>query len=412
MSVRVAVVGLGRIGLPLVLSFADHGCEVIGIDRDQGVLDRIRTGRMPFKETGTQELLERVMRGDKLELSDQIRDASGADYIVLTLGTPALAQIEIDVSQIRQAVDDLMPVLREGQTIILRSTVGPGTTEWLAGYLEQLRGFEIGRDLFVAHVPERIAVNHFLDEIEALPAIVGGVGEESGRRAAELFEVFGAPIEQTTPVQAELAKIWTNILRYANFALPNLLMMQSERHGANVFDVIELINHDYPRGGMAMPGLTAGTCLRKDFTFSEESSAAPGMLLAVSRVHETVPHFLVEGAKRRLNGTLRDKKIAVLGLTFKRDTDDPRDSLSFKLIRLLERELCQVARHDPFLPDQSDPLDEALSGAEAVIVATNHSAYEDVLSHLPPHTLLCDPWNVTGAGQVFAFTDELVPAAR
>jgi UDP-N-acetyl-D-mannosaminuronic acid dehydrogenase len=412
MPARVAVVGLGRIGLPLALSFADHGCEVIGIDRDQGVLDRIRTGRMPFKETGTQELLERVMRGDKLELSDQIRDASGADYIVLTLGTPALAQIEIDVSQIRQAVDDLMPVLREGQTIILRSTVGPGTTEWLAGYLEQLRGFEIGRDLFVAHVPERIAVNHFLDEIEALPAIVGGVGEESGRRAAELFEVFGAPIEQTTPVQAELAKIWTNILRYANFALPNLLMMQCERHGANVFDVIELINHDYPRGGMAMPGLTAGTCLRKDFTFSEESSAAPGMLLAVSRVHETVPHFLVEGAKRRLNGTLRDKKIAVLGLTFKRDTDDPRDSLSFKLIRLLERELCQVARHDPFLPDQSDPLDEALSGAEAVIVATNHSAYEDVLSHLPPHTLLCDPWNVTGAGQVFAFTDELVPAAR
>ena len=136
------------------------------------------------------------------------------------------------------------------------------------------------------------------------------------------------------------------------------------------------------------------------------------MLLAVSRVHETVPHFLVEGVKRRLNGTLRDKKIAVLGLTFKRDTDDPRDSLSFKLIRLLERELCQVVRHDPFLPDQSDPLDEALSGAEGVIVATNHSAYEDVLARLAPQTLLCDPWNVTGAGQVFAFTDELVLAKR
>ena len=412
MSASVAVVGLGRIGLPLALSFADHGCTVIGIDREPTVLDRIRTGQMPFKETGTQELLERVMGGDKLELSDQIRDASGTDYIILTLGTPALAQIEIDVSQIRQAVDDLMPVLREGQTIILRSTVGPGTTEWLAGYLEQLRGFDIGRNLFVAHVPERIAVNHFLEEIEALPTIVGGVGEESGRRAASLFEVFGAPIEHTTPVQAELAKIWTNILRYANFALPNLLMMQCERHDANVFEVIDLITRDYPRGGMAMPGLTAGTCLRKDFTFSEESSAAPGMLLAVSRVHETVPHFLVEGVKRRLNGTLRDKKITVIGLTFKRDTDDPRDSLSFKLIRLLERELCQVARHDPFLPDQSDPLDEALSGAEAVIVATNHSAYEDILSQLAPHTLLCDPWNVTGAGQVFAFTDELVPAAR
>jgi UDP-N-acetyl-D-mannosaminuronic acid dehydrogenase len=412
MPASVAVVGLGRIGLPLALSFAEHGCSVIGVDREAGVLDRIRSGKMPFEETGTQELLERVLQSDRLELTQQIQDASEADYIVLTLGTPALAQIEIDLSQIRQAVDDLLPVLREGQTIVLRSTVGPGTTEWLAGYLEQKRGFEVGRDLFVAHVPERIAVNHFLEEVETLPAIIGGVGERSGAKAAELFEVFGGEIEHTTPVQAELAKIWTNILRYAQFAMPNLLMMQCEQHGANVFEVIELINRDYPRGGMAMPGLTAGTCLRKDFTFAEEGSPAPGMLMAVSRVHETVPHFLVEGVKRRLAGTLKDKKIAVLGLTFKRDTDDPRDSLSFKLIRLLERELCHVARHDPYLPDQSDPIEEALSGAEAVIVATNHSAYDDLLPSLAPQTLICDPWNVTNGGQVFAFTDELVPAPR
>jgi UDP-N-acetyl-D-mannosaminuronic acid dehydrogenase len=410
MASSVAVVGLGRIGLPLALSFADHGCGVLGIDRDSAVLDGIRSGQMPFQETDTQELLERVLASNRLRLSPQIQDASAADYIVLTLGTPALAQVEIDVSQIRQVVDDLLPVLQEGQTIILRSTVGPGTTEWLSGYLEQKRGFAVGRDLFVAHVPERIAVNHFLEEIETLPTIVGGVGGRSGEKAAALFEIFGAEIEQTTPVQAELAKIWTNILRYAQFALPNLLMMQCEQHGANVFEVIELINRDYPRGGMAMPGLTAGTCLRKDFVFSEERSPAPGMLMAVSRVHETVPHFLVEGVKRRMAGTLQDKKITVLGLTFKRDTDDPRDSLSFKLIRLLERELCHVARHDPYLPDQSDPLEEALSGAEAVIVATNHSAYDDLLPRLAPQTLLCDPWNVTGSGQVFAFSDELVPA--
>ena len=156
--------------------------------------------------------------------------------------------------------------------------------------------------MFVAHVPERIAADRFLAEIGTLPCIVGGVGEASGERAAELFAVLGAPIVQTTPVQAELAKIWTNILRYATFALPNLLMMDCERYGANVFDVIELINRDYPRGGMAMPGLTAGTCLRKDFTFSEERSNAPGMLLAVSRVHESVPLFLVDGVKRRLGG--------------------------------------------------------------------------------------------------------------
>src|SRR4029077_7594108 len=198
----------------------------------------------------------------------------------------------------------------------------------------------------------------FMEEIGTLPCIVGGVGDGSGSRAAELFSVFGAPIVQTTPVQAELAKIWTNILRYATFALPNLLMMDCERYGANVFDVIELINRDYPRGGMAMPGLTAGTCLRKDFAFSEERSNAPGMLLAVSRVHETVPLFLVDGVKRRL-GTLRERRVAVLGLAFKRDTDDERDSLSHKLIRLLERELADVAVHDLVVASPTATLEEA-----------------------------------------------------
>jgi UDP-N-acetyl-D-mannosaminuronic acid dehydrogenase len=232
------------------------------------------------------------------------------------------------------------------------------------------------------------------------------VGERSGAKAAELFEVFGAEIVQTTPVQAELAKIWTNILRYTQFALPNLLMMEAEQYDANVFEVIDLINRDYPRGGIANPGLTAGACLRKDFAFSEERSSAPGMLLAVSRVHETVPLFLVKGLKARLGGSLRDRKVAVLGLTFKRDSDDLRDSLSFKLVRLLERELAHVARHDPHVSAGSDPLDAALDGAEAVVVATNHSGFEDLLGRLPDGVVLVDPWNVTGSGRVFATVRE------
>ena len=122
--------------------------------------------------------------------------------------------MEIDVSQIRHVLDDLLPVLREGHSVVLRSTVAPGTTEWVAGYIEQRRGFAAGEDLFVSHVPERIAENHFLEEIATLPCIVGGVGDASGAKAAELFEVFGTEIVQTTPVEAELAKIWTNILRY------------------------------------------------------------------------------------------------------------------------------------------------------------------------------------------------------
>ena len=404
----VAVIGLGRVGLPLALSFADRGLEVIGVERVRATVEAVEAGRMPFKETGTQELLERVRDSGSLRLTQHVQDAAEAEHVVLTLGTPAHLHVEIDVSQVRHVIDDLLPVLREGHSVVLRSTVAPGTTDWVAGYIEQRRGFAVGEDLFVAHVPERIAENHFLEEIASLPCIVGGVGEASGAKAAELFEVFGTRIVQTTSVEAELAKIWTNILRYAQFALPNLLMMECEQYGANVFEVVDLINRDYPRGGIAQPGLTAGTCLRKDFVFSEERSSGPGMLLAASRVHETVPLFLVEGLKRRFGGSLRDRKVAVLGLTFKRNSDDLRDSLSFKLIRLLERELAHVARHDPHVPDESEPLESALSGADAVIVATNHSEFEDLVPRLSAGALLVDPWNVTGAARVFAHADELV----
>jgi UDP-N-acetyl-D-mannosaminuronic acid dehydrogenase len=411
-SSTVAVIGLGRVGLPLALSFADRGLAVIGVERVASTLESIESGRMPFQEAGTQELLDRVHAGAGLRLTPHVQDAAEADHIVLTLGTPAHIHIEIDVSQVRHALDDLLPVLREGHSVVLRSTVAPGTTDWVAGYLEQRRGFTVGEDLFVSHVPERIAENHFLEEIATLPTIVGGVGAGSSAKAAELFEVFGTRIVETTPVEAELAKIWTNILRYTQFALPNLLMMECEQYGANVFDVIELINRDYPRGGIAAPGLTAGSCLRKDFVFSEERSSAPGMLLAVSRVHETVPLFLVEGLKRRLGGSVRDRKVAVLGLTFKRDSDDQRDSLSFKLIRLLERELAVVSRHDPFVPADSEPLESALAGADAVVVATNHSDFEQLVPRLPPGALVVDPWNVTGADRVFALAEELARAAR
>ncbi len=423
-TVDVSVVGLGRVGLPLALSFADRGLKVVGIDNDPVRLATVREGRMPFAETGTQELLDRVHGGGSshensgslLELSERVADAAQARHIVITLGTPSFSHIEIDMRHIRSALDDLLGVLAPGHSLILRSTVAPGTTEFVAGYLAKHRGFQIGEDVYVAHAPERIAAGRFLQEIDTLPCIVGGVGAGSGEVAAELFGAFRAPIVQTTPVQAELAKIWTNILRYTNFALPNLLMMDCERYSANVFEVIDLINRDYPRGGIAQPGFTAGTCLRKDFAFSEERSAAPGMLLAVSRVNESVPLFLVEGIRRRL-GTLANRKVAVLGLAFKADTDDERDSLAHKLIRLLERELTDVTVHDPHVATPTPSLEEAIDGTEVVVVATDHAAFREprtlatIAARASADCLVVDPWNCWGAAQVFAYASELVALA-
>jgi UDP-N-acetyl-D-mannosaminuronic acid dehydrogenase len=408
----VSVIGLGRVGLPLALSFADLGLKVLGVDHDAGLLESLRAGRMPFEEPGTQEMLERVQAAGRLELVERAAEAARADDIVITVGTPPFSHIESDLRQVQAVIDDLLPLLHPGHAIVLRSTIAPGTTEFVAGYIDKRRhDLRVGEDVYVAHAPERIAAGKFVQEIRTLPCIVGGVGENSTEHTARLFEIFDAPIERTTPVQAELAKIWTNILRYATFALPNLLMMDCEKYDANVFEVIDLINHDYPRGGIKMPGMTAGTCLRKDFVFSEERSIAPGMLLAVSRVNEGVPLFLVEGIKRRI-GPIADHKIAVLGLTFKRDTDDERDSLSPKLIRLLERELADVAVCDPIAPTPTQALPEAVADADVVIVATNHSVFEDpetlelIQSAAGSDCLLVDPWNCLGTGQVFLYAAE------
>jgi UDP-N-acetyl-D-mannosaminuronic acid dehydrogenase len=413
MSADVSVIGLGRIGLPLALVFADRGLRVVGVDKDPERLAAVRAGVLPFEEEGMQEVLDRVRATDRLELSDVVADAAAARDVVLTLGTPSFSHIEIDMRDIRSVLDALLPVLRTGQGLVLRSTIAPGTTEFVAGYLAKHRGFTVGEDLFVSHVPERIAAGRFLEEIDSLPCIVGGFGEASGERAETLFSTFRAPIVRTSPVQAELAKIWSNIVRYTQFALPNLLMMDCDQYEANVFEVIDLINRDYPRGGIAAPGFTAGTCLRKDFAFSEERSNAPGMLLAVSRVNESVPNFLVRGMKRRLGGGLTGHKVAVLGLAFKADTDDERDSLSHKLVRLLERELADVAVHDPVVATPTQGLEEALAGARAVVVATNHSAYarpatlRAIAELAGEDCLVVDPWNAFGAAQVFGYANEL-----
>src|SRR5882724_6301595 len=182
----VAVVGLGRVGLPLALSFADRGLRVVGVDRDPERLTALRERRMPFEEPRAQELLDRV----PLTLTDRVSDAAQAQHIVVTIGTPALSHIEIDLRDIRSALDDLLPVLREGQSLVLRSTIAPGTTEFVAGYLRKHRGFEPGEDIFVAHAPERIAAGRFLEEIDTLPCIVGGVGARSGEVVGQLFSCF------------------------------------------------------------------------------------------------------------------------------------------------------------------------------------------------------------------------------
>ena len=260
---KIAVIGLGRIGLPLSLFLESLGYSVIGIDKNPAVLKDLQQRRMPFREQGCSELLER----SEITFSESITAAKGVDYIIITVGTPLRPHIETDLSAIQEVLRELLGVLSAGQTIILRSTVAPETTAYLKQYLELHSSWKVGKDIALAFCPERLAENQALKELRSLPQIIGCEDELSYAKARQLFERFGVKLFMTSYLSAELVKLFNNASRYLDFAIANQFAIVADAYKQNIYEIITMANEDYPRGHIYQPGFTAGTCLRKDFGF-------------------------------------------------------------------------------------------------------------------------------------------------
>ena len=404
----VCVVGTGRVGLPLALSFIDVGLDVVGVEIDPVVREAITDGRMPWREPGYDALIA----SRRLTVSDDPALATEAAAVVITVGTPLHRHIESDLRQIQRVLESIAPHLREGQLIVLRSTVAPGTTSWAARWLARETGFTIGEELTLAFCPERIAEGRAFAELRTLPQICGTADEASRVRAGELFADLAPSVQHTDYTSAELVKLFTNMVRYVNFAVANQLTLVAEDLGANIYEIRRLANLDYPREHLPMPGLTAGPCLRKDFGMINEWSPYPDLFLAAWKLNEHIPAFLVRRLLERTE--LHDRRVALLGFAFKADTDDIRDSLSPKLYRYIQRELpadVRVSDHhlaavieDPELGDVvNHPVDEALADVDVVFVAVPHSGYSDVIARLAetrPEAWVVDLWNVGGRDRI------------
>jgi UDP-N-acetyl-D-mannosaminuronic acid dehydrogenase len=365
---------------------------------------------MPFHEPGYDALIESrrfVVHADPAVVSR-------SRAIVVTVGTPLHNHIETDLRQIQRVLESVAPHLRRGHLLCLRSTVAPGTTQFVRRWLERHTSFTIGRDLLLAFCPERIAEGKAFEEIHSLPQIVGAEDAESQEAAAALFGRLAPEIMRTSYVSAELVKLFNNIARYVHFALANQFALIADTYGANIHEIRRMANHHYPRNHIAAPGLTAGTCLRKDFGMINEWSPYPDLLLSAWKMNEYIPAFLVQHLRQRT--PLQDRRVAMLGYSFKADTDDVRDSLAPKLYRYLERETPREIRvTDGHLPDPTPaesatpplrnwPLDEALVDVDCVFVATNHSEYGPALARLAltrPQAWVADIWNVGGIDQIF-----------
>ena len=386
----VIVGGCGHVGLPLALSLADAGYHVGINDVDQEKIELVRAGIVPFRETGAEALLARLLPTGRLELSRDPAMLERTQTVILVIGTPIDEFMNPSVRIFDNVLDQLTPHLQHGSLVILRSTVFPGTSETVE---RRLRAAGIEAD--VAFCPERIAEGHALEELRTLPQLVGVNSDQAFAKASAVFERLGvASIVRTTPIEAELAKLFTNTWRYMKFAIANQFFQIVNRSGLDYNRVLNAIRQDYPRAAdLPGPGFAAGPCLLKDtMQLSAFTADHFPMGQAAMQVNEGLPGYIVDTLNSR--HPLLGRTLGILGMAFKGESDDPRASLSYKLRKLAQFKGAKVLCTDPFIADETfEPLDRVLRESEVLVIGAPHRAYRGL--ELNGREVV-DIWGITG----------------
>jgi UDP-N-acetyl-D-mannosaminuronic acid dehydrogenase len=388
----VVLGGGGHVGLPLSLAFAQAGLRVGIYDTNQATLDRIAAGEMPFMETGADELLVEILPTGRLSFAATGQIIERTMCLVVVIGTPVDEFLGPSMTIFEKAVDQIAPHLRDGALVVLRSTVYPGTTGYVAQHLAD-RGCRVD----VAFCPERIAEGHALEELHSLPQIIGADSDVAAERAAKLFGVLAAKTIRTTTKEAELAKLFTNTWRYMKFAVANQFFMIADQAGMDYTNILRAIREDYPRAqDLPGPGFAAGPCLFKD-TMQLAAYTTDHFPLgqAAMQVNEGLPAYIVSALERRYGG-LADKRVGILGMAFKAESDDPRASLSYKLRKLLRWAGAEVLATDPYVEDDRlVPLERVLAESEILILGAPHAPYRSL--HVGGKDIV-DVWGALGKG--------------
>jgi UDP-N-acetyl-D-mannosaminuronic acid dehydrogenase len=386
--------GAGHVGLPFGLICADSGLRTVLYDIDNEKIRQIRSGVMPFVEEGAEEVLHRVLLTGRLVVDDKPDLMSRCRLLVMIIGTPLDEHLNPSFVAIDRVLEGAREHLRDGQVLILRSTVFPGTSQRIQGYLASL-----GLRIRVACCPERVAQGHSLHEFRQLPQIISAFDAETLMAVRDLFARFTPELVEMEPIEAELCKLMTNAWRYIQFATVNQFYMLASGCGVDFDRILHGCRHNYPRMvGMPGPGFAAGPCLVKD-TMQLAAFSHNHFMLGHSAmlVNEGLPSHLIDLVKERVE--LGRCTAGILGMAFKAESDDPRDSLSYKLRKLLALEARAVLCTDPYVRDPSlVPLERVLAEADVLFVATPHECYR----RLPPLAgkWVIDLWGLSGPSRL------------
>jgi UDP-N-acetyl-D-mannosaminuronic acid dehydrogenase len=371
----VVLGGGGHVGLPLSLVLARSGLRVGIYDTNQATLDRIAAGEMPFLENGADELLREVLPTGRLHFGSDGSMIERTNQLIVVIGTPVDEFLGPSMTVFEKAVNQIAPHLRDGALVVLRSTVYPGTTQYVTQHL-----VEAGCTVDVAFCPERIAEGHALEELHTLPQIIGADDDVAAARATALFEHIVSKTIRTTSKEAELAKLFTNTWRYMKFAVANQFFMIAHQAGVEYTNVLRAIREDYPRAkDLPGPGFAAGPCLFKDtMQLSAFTSDHFPLGQSAMQVNEGLPAYIVTALERRYGG-LRGKTVGILGMAFKAESDDVRASLSYKLRKLLSWAGATVVCTDPYVDDDRlVALDTVLADSDILILGAPHVAYREL----------------------------------
>ncbi len=364
--------GAGHVGIPLVLSFAAKGLTVNVNDLNLDNLAALKAGRLPFIEYGAGEILAAAIRDNKLIFTSTPDAISNSGPVIVTIGTPVDEFLNPERHVVLKCIDDLLPHLNDGQLLILRSTLYPGTTESISAHLKRKK-----RNLNVAFCPERIVQGYGIEELSRMPQIVSGTTPQAAEEATALFRVISPEIVALDPIEAEFAKLFGNAYRYIEFAVTNQFYLIAQSAGVDYQRILKAMKYNYPRAkNIPKPGYAAGPCLMKDtmqltaFARNEFTLGNAAML-----VNEGLPLHVISDLRRRYD--LGKMTVGLLGMAFKSEIDDVRASLSYKFKKILNGFAHEVLTTDPFVTVDPDllPLDEVIARSDILILCTPHNSY-------------------------------------
>src|SRR6202453_4847991 len=389
----VVIGGCGHVGLPLAIAFADRGARVGIYDVSESAVQTVNAGRMPFAERGAEEVLQRVRADGRLEASTDPAMVGSAENVVVVIGTPVDEHLNPNQMAITRALRGCSGYLRDGQLLILRSTVYPGVTALVE---KMVAGF--GKQIEVAFCPERIAEGKAMTELFELPQIVSARSSAALDRASKLFGMLTSTVVPMTPEEAELAKLFTNVWRYIKFAAANQFYMMANDRGLDFERIRQGLSQDYPRAAdMPGTGFAAGPCLFKDTmqlaAFNNNNFALGHTAMTIN---EGLPLYLVHRLEQRFD--LSTMTVGILGMAFKGGSDDIRSSLSYKLKRILAFKSQEVLCTDPYVTvdDTLLPIEQVIEQSDLLVIATPHPQYRELRTDKP----VADVWDVLGKGVI------------